>query len=212
MHGLRLALSILIAFYCSPSSALVCTFWYGMTDQSLVDAGLGNEGGCDEWPDDLVLPGAGLETSDIWNLEALSYIKHIGYGLVDEQGQDNPAPGGGLVIENNPLLESLSGLHNLKGVYGDLTIRNNKTLSDCSAIASVISRRVSREEKLGVGGTINIESNADGCNSVAEVIASANKPVSTMPFYLLMALTGLVALAGSVMARVPAEEVSDKRF
>jgi hypothetical protein len=48
-----------------------------------------------------------------------------------------------------------------------------------------------------------IESNAEGCNSVAQVLASANKPVSTMPFYLLLTLTGLLALIGSIRARVP---------
>lgn len=199
----RLLTAVVLLFASPQSSAIVCEFWMGFGTQSDVDNHLGaiHPGDCDEIPGNMgigpVVVAGELVPSDIADLRPVSYLKNIGFGGAGYGG------GGYFKIFDNPLLVTLNGLEGIQGVGGDLVIRNNSSLSDCSALAALIGRAASLDTKEGVNGDVIIESNAEGCNSVAQVLASANKPVSTMPFYLLLTLTGLLALIGSIRARVP---------
>jgi hypothetical protein len=198
-------LTAVFVFTSSQSFGAVCNFYASPNNQLEVDqlgSGISDPGYCDEILGGFSIGDSKGVGSDIVNLRPLSYISEIGFGGVTGDGSVFNGVGN-LSISNNPALVSLDGLQGIQGVGGDLVISNNSSLSDCSALAALIGRAASLDTKQGVNGDVIIESNAEGCNSVAQVLASANKPVSTMPFYLLLTLTGLLALIGSIRARVP---------
>ncbi len=122
---------------------------------------------CQEIGVDVTISG-----SDIKNVSGLSMMSTIG---------------GAFTIQNNPLLTSLEGLEGVTTLWGDLVIEGNPSLKslkglkniDPGSIANLIIRdndSLSTCEVLPVcsylaspGGSIDIQSNAPGCNSQGEV-------------------------------------------
>jgi hypothetical protein len=112
------------------------------------------------------------------DLEGLSGVTSVGGGL---QIVDNDALAdlhglsgvtsavGGLEIEGNAALADLDGLSGVTSVGGDLWVALNAVLGNCSGIAGLLRSG-------GVAGTVTIEDNAPGCNSIEEVLASAPTP------------------------------------
>lgn len=89
----------------------------------------------------------------IWNNPALTSLTAL---------SNLTSIGDNLAIEGNATLISLTGLDNIDaGSINDLYIRNNNSLCSC-AVQSICDR-------LAIPGWIQIESNATGCNSKAEV-------------------------------------------
>ena len=78
------------------------------------------------------------------------------------------------VISGNSILQSLNGLESVVRVYEDLEVRDNPALADCRALAPLLLGK--EVDGYGVGGSIIFESNAEGCNSAAEVLASVEGP------------------------------------
>ena len=78
------------------------------------------------------------------------------------------------VISGNSILQSLNGLESVVRVYEDLVVRDNPALADCRALAPLLLGK--EVDGYGVGGSIIFESNAEGCNSATEVLASVEGP------------------------------------
>jgi len=93
-----------------------------------------------------------ISSSLITNLDSLYAIKAIG---------------GNLSISGCKNLQGLSGLDNITNIAGNLTIRNNENLSMCDApgICNYLANP---------NGEINIENNADGCESMNQVLDSCD--------------------------------------
>jgi hypothetical protein len=87
---------------------------------------------------------------DITNLNGLNVLKYIG---------------GALAIVYNPYLTSLMGLNNLTAIWGNLIILYNESLTTCE-VQSIC------DYLANPNGTIEIGSNATGCNSQQEVEAA----------------------------------------
>jgi len=152
------------------------------------------------------------------NLDGLAKLNSVGRDLyiggnADLANIDGLAKlasvGGDLEIENNQSLTNLDGLANLTSVgelfanigtlRGYLQIYNNDVLTNCQGIAPVLGWPSGPPDD-SVGGEITIESNATGCNSVEEILASysppAATPVPTSPLWLLGIMAGLLSLVG----------------
>ncbi len=87
-----------------------------------------------------------------------------GDDIINLNGLDNiTSIGGGLYIENNPVITDIWGLVNIDPAsIADLYIADNATLSVCD-IQSIC------EYLASPNGTVNIQNNATGCNSPVEV-------------------------------------------
>ncbi|HEY9114613.1 MAG TPA: hypothetical protein VIN10_07920, partial [Bacteroidales bacterium] len=84
--------------------------------------------------------------------------------------------GGNLVIEDNYTLSSLSGLDNIDaGSITDLTIRNNRALSNCE-VQSIC------EYLASPNGKVNIYNNAYGCKTPWEIADSCGVELSCLPY------------------------------
>jgi hypothetical protein len=122
------------------------------------------------------------------NLDGLANITSVGgalfigsnYALTNLNGLAKiTSVGGGLNIYNNALT-NLDGLANITSVGGDLYIQRNAALTDCQGIALVLGWPNGPPDD-NVLGTITIERNATGCNSVAQVLASFSPQAPTAP-------------------------------
>ena len=83
--------------------------------------------------------------------------------------------GGDITINNNPVLDNIMGLNNLDASFiTNLTISGNSSLSTCEA--QIICNYLSSP-----GGTVRINNNAPGCNSLVEVAMSCGSPLSCLP-------------------------------
>lgn len=80
-----------------------------------------------------------------------------------------------LNVVGNSSLVSLDGLRNLATVGGFLQFYSNRSLANCQGIAPVLGWP-SGPPADDVVGSVNFSSNADGCNSVAEILASVSGP------------------------------------
>jgi len=84
---------------------------------------------------------------------------------------------GDVYIFGNPSLISLNGLSALNSVGGDLWLQQNPHLARCSGIAQLIDQVDDAEPGPGggsapdVGGSILLEQNAIGCNTVEEILS-----------------------------------------
>ena len=106
----------------------------------------------------------------IYGISPLSVITSIGGNLTIANNAFNnyslvaleniTSIGGNLTIINNNSLNDLVGLENMT-IGGDITITNNDQLSSCN-IQNVC-------DYIENGGTVVIDNNASGCNSIAEV-------------------------------------------
>ena len=129
---------------------------YDLRTQAEVDA-LGQTG-CTS-----VIGGLRINDSyDITNLDGLANLTSVGRQLD---------------IYGNAALTNIDGLAKLTSVgrdiffKGNLYVTSNSTLTDCQGVALVLGWPNGPPDD-NVSGTISIESNATGCNSVAEVLAS----------------------------------------
>jgi len=96
---------------------------------------------------------------------------------------------GSLSIDSNPNLTSLNGLQNLVEVWGNLTIVDNPSLSDCQALATVLDAVDDGDPGPGTGIDVNdppdtlgldyisLDGNFAGCNSISEILASVQNQV-----------------------------------
>ena len=132
---------------------------YDLNSQAEVDA-LG-AAGCDRISGYLYIGNS----TDITNLDGLTNITSLG---------------GRLIISSNSALTNLDGLANITSVGGGMNVLSNTTLTDCQGVALVLGWPIGPPDD-NVLGTIRIESNATGCNSVAEVLASFSPQSPTAP-------------------------------
>ncbi|MDC0465099.1 thrombospondin type 3 repeat-containing protein, partial [Pseudomonadales bacterium] len=77
------------------------------------------------------------------------------------------AIGGDVRISNNQLLENLYGLELLELIQGSLQVDSNAVLADCIGLATVLGWPFGFS---GVNGDVTIENNAEGCNSVQQIL------------------------------------------
>ncbi|MEM6316244.1 MAG: LamG-like jellyroll fold domain-containing protein, partial [Bacteroidota bacterium] len=90
---------------------------------------------------------------------------------------------GDLVIHGNSVLDNLNGLVNLTTVTGNLDVTFNPVLAACCSINDLLQNG-------GVSGTISINNNLSGCNSVVDIQATCtetticvfNDPLVDLPF------------------------------
>ena len=102
---------------------------------------------------------------------------------------------------------NVDGLSGLISVGGGLYIRMNTVLADCDGLETVLGAPGGPPND-DVAGSIVVENNTSGCNSVEEILGSgtapaapdgppgAAAPVPTFPLYVLLALTGFLGLFG----------------
>ena len=111
------------------------------------------------WPHIYIDGNASLE-----NIDGLSGLSHVRV----------------LSIRSNSALQNINGLVNLVRTSGALQIYDNSSLSDCKALAPLIGWP--RGGSDAVGGSLNIYSNAVGCNDQQDILDSVlgpTKPVIT---------------------------------
>jgi len=105
--------------------------------------------------------------------------------------------GGYLYIYRNAALTNIDGLAKLTSVGGYLNIANNTALTNCQGIAPVLGWPNGPPAD-SVVGDITISSNATGCNSVDEILASYSPPAATPvpvgPIWLLGMMAALLSL------------------
>jgi hypothetical protein len=117
--------------------------------------------------------GGNLSISGTYALTSLSGLPNViimgnliiefNSNLASLTGLENvTSVGGDLKIENNDALTSLSGLNNFPSINGDLIIRWNPQLCNCSVdpLCTYLSNP---------NGSINISNNGEGCSSMIEV-------------------------------------------
>lgn len=83
--------------------------------------------------------------------------------------------GGGLSIDNNAALTNLNGLASLSGVEDSLTVEGNAVLANCQGLAPGLGWPSGPPED-SVGGSIAINTNSNGCNSIEQILSSVSGP------------------------------------
>jgi len=149
---------------------------YDLRFQAEVDA-LGATG-CDRVLGDLFV----TNMSSITNLDGLANITSVGgdlaiqyTSLVNVDGLISlTSVGGYVLIRYNGALTDLNGLVNLIDV-GDVWIASNDSLANCQGAALVLGWPDGPPDD-NVGGTITVEDNGIGCDSVEEILASVSGP------------------------------------
>ena len=144
---------------------------YDLRFQAEVDA-LGATG-CDRVLGDLFV----TNMSSITNLDGLANITSVGgdlaiqyTSLVNVDGLISlTSVGGYVLIRYNVALTDLNGLVNLIDV-GDVWIASNDSLANCQGAALVLGWPDGPPDD-NVGGTITVEDNGIGCDSVGEVLS-----------------------------------------
>ncbi len=114
-------------------------------------------------------------SQDITNLNGLGCLTSIDGLLIgcngvlsDLTGLENLTfVGGNLFIGDNAMLSDLTGLDNLTSVGENLIIQDNPMLSDCCVLCPLLTE--DNMDDSVIGGSIDINSNLNGCNSEAEV-------------------------------------------
>lgn len=120
--------------------------------------------------------------------------------MTDLSGLANLTQVGSMNINQNALLTNVDGLTGLTSVGEDLKIRNNNDLGSCSAMAPLLGWP-SGPPNDTIGRDISIDSNAGGCNSIAEILDSTypTAPVITTS----EAINGRVVLSFSPAITTP---------
>jgi len=115
--------------------------------------------------------------------------------------------GSSAFIDNNPLIENLDGLSNLALIEGSFNLSNNENLTECCAIAPLLSEG-------GVNGEITIENNVNGCNSLDDLLTSCgfyncteNIEFTTQAQVEDFALNGCDSIFGSLI--IIMDDISD---
>jgi hypothetical protein len=130
--------------------------------------------------------GLGIFSNDsLTSLTGLESVSSIGGHLqvtgnpvlTDLSGMNNIVSiGGQLTICDNPALTSLTGLDNIdEGTINDIYIYNNGSLSDCEAIWLC-------DYLANPAGSINIHTNASGCNNPPEVANACGITLPCLPY------------------------------
>jgi hypothetical protein len=127
MKKLFLLIVILIFFDIAASGQSCLPLGYHFTSQELIDNFQVYHPGCTEIEGSVTIGGS--SSSDITNLDGLSVLKSIGGILLI----------GSPVGDGNPLLTSLSGLHNLTHISGILFIEHNDMLTSLTGLDSITS-------------------------------------------------------------------------
>lgn len=156
------------------------------------------------------LGGLKLYYTSLKNLAGLESISMTGSvhlesnaALENLNGLQGSTTLGGLNLTWNPALTSLTGLENVTKIYGGLRIGNNKLLTDLNELSNLKTLRGSlfiyRNQLLSdcaANGfclfisdpphpdSINIEYNAPGCNSPAEVSAPCTNSAITVKVWI----------------------------
>jgi len=99
--------------------------------------------------------------------------------LANVDGVLNYKPGlfNDLSVVNNASLRNLNGFSYVNAIYGAVTITNNDSLDDCSALVvlldsvddGVYTGTGPKGSIPDVGGTVSVANNALGCNSLSEI-------------------------------------------
>tara|TARA_R110002072_G_scaffold230581_1_gene387818 strand:- start:197 stop:835 length:639 start_codon:yes stop_codon:yes gene_type:complete len=194
-----LSIGLLFAFLIGSSGAWAVDCpqnSYTLTTQAQVDAFPQD---CDSVAGDIQVGSSYLEPrSDITDLVRLANLTSVGGDLyIGGAFNGNPAltnidglanltsVGGDLYIFGNAALTNIDGLANLTSVGGDLYISFNGALTNCQGLAPVLGWP-SGPPNDSVGGQITIDSNATGCNSVEEILASYSKPLDPAILWFLL--------------------------
>jgi len=139
---------------------------------------------CTEIEGDVIIDGW-FPSAKITNLNGLSVLINIGGNfsimfndsLTSLTGLENLVSiGDDLVIRNNNALGSLTGLENLNlASIGNVYIHDNDSLTFCEVqnICSWLS---------SPNGSVNIYSNADGCNNPSEIATACGYILPCLPF------------------------------
>ena len=161
---------ILIALFLAGRSSAQSCLPEGVTftTQTQIDSFMVNYPGCVEIAGNVTIKGG----NSINNLNGLSVLTSVG---------------GNFTISWNYLMTGLTGLNNLKSIGGDLNIFGNTFLTSLTALdsidaGSIVNLRVVGNDTLSTcaiksicdylaspNGTIEIHSNASGCNNSQEV-------------------------------------------
>jgi hypothetical protein len=175
----------------------------GFNDQAEIDNFQVNYPGCTE-----IEGNVEIEGDNILNLDGLSVLTSIGGQLYitnnDLLGNiiglaSLTSVGGSLLISSNPNLASLGGLESLSVVSGDVFISSNSVLADISAIGNINPENVAElwitsnvslatcdnpficNYLSNPAGTVNIKSNAPGCNNPPEIADECGIVLGCLP-------------------------------
>lgn len=113
---------------------------------------------------------AGLELTAIpgnFTLNNNALLANLGGGL-----NNLTSVGGNVSIQSNVKLVNLNGLNNLTSVTGSFTLSGNTLLTGCCAVEALV-REING---YSVGGSIVVNTNATGCQSVAAINAACPLP------------------------------------
>ena len=131
-----------------------------------------------------------INNSTLANLDGLSSLRNVTWleiswnpKLSDLSGLASltavgftPSVFSGVLIEGNAILANLDGLSGLHGITGGFVVRDNPSLGDCQAVATLVDPIDDYESGPGSGGIpdisseTRIQSNMPGCNSVNQIL------------------------------------------
>jgi len=103
--------------------------------------------------------------------------------------------GGDFFISDNGALTDVNGLLALVSVGGRLLVESNEALGACEGLAPLLGYERTED---GVAGSIQIESNRTGCNSVQEILDSYSGQELTRPSYCAASSTIVLASQSEV--------------
>ena len=133
-------------------------------DVNLFQQAFSGGGTCDTITGTLrIEDGDGTDITDLTPLSALSYVN------------------GDLIVYDTDELKNLEGLEGILRVGGNLQVRYNDELGDCSALYELLDAPVTT--RTGVVGDVYINSNAAGCNSLTEVVDAVKYGLVACPVY-----------------------------
>ena len=102
-------------------------------------------------------------TLKLSNIDGLANVTQI------SESTEAGAPPPFIAIKENVSLTNLDGLTGITQLRGDLTIRDNPALTDCSGVETILRYKTTSADS---AGTIDIQNNGPGCNSVADIIGN----------------------------------------
>jgi hypothetical protein len=149
------------------------------------------------------------------NLDGLENLTSVGFLqissnpiLTNLDGLANLTNAVALTVESNATLTNLDAFAKLTSVSGDLYIYDNAALSSCYGLATILDEIDDAEPGPGtppipdVGGSITLEKNLPGCNSVAAALTPPFvAPVPGLGPLAFILLACLMLLAGIVGVR-----------
>ena len=133
-------------------------------DVNLFQQAFSGGGTCDTITGTLKIEdGDGTDITDLTPLRALRYVN------------------GDLIVYDNYELKSLEGLEGIQRVGGNLEVRYNDELGDCSALYELLD--ATPTGNFGIAGNTYVADNAAGCNSREEVVETVKYAWEVCPAY-----------------------------